>query len=168
MGARIVAACAAANPGLARAVVIVDPPLSGPGRTPYPSPLEPYLEQIAEARAGEATLESLRARSPGWSEEALRARLEWIGTCDHEAVEASYRGFHEEDFFAAWVEIGEPTLLVRGAESEVVPVEALDELRAMNPRAELVTVPTAGHMIPWDNLDGFLTAVVAFLDRVVG
>lgn len=166
MGARIVAACAAANPGLARTVIVVDPPLSGPGRAPYPYPLEPYLEQITEARAGAATLEALRARSPGWSEEALRARLEWIGTCDPEAVEASYRGFHEEDFFEAWGKIGEPTLLVRGAESEVVPVEALDELRAVNPQAELVTVPNAGHMIPWDNLPDFLTAISSFLDRV--
>ncbi len=168
MGARIVAACAAADPRLARAVVAVDPPLSGPGRAPYPSPLEPYLEQIAEAQTGTATFESLRARSPGWSEEALRARLAWIGTCDPEAVEESYRGFHEEDFFEAWSRILEPVLLVRGAESEVVRAEALDELRAMNPHAELVTVPTAGHMIPWDNLPGFLKAVGAFLDRVAG
>jgi N-formylmaleamate deformylase len=59
MGARIVAAFAATNPGLARAVIAVDPPLSGPGRAPYPYPLEPYLGQIAEARAGRVTLEAL-------------------------------------------------------------------------------------------------------------
>ena len=39
-------------------------------------------------------------------------------------------------------------------------------LRSANPAAEVVAIVRAGHMIPWDNLPGFLEAVRTFLSRV--
>jgi N-formylmaleamate deformylase len=36
---------------------------------------------------------------------------------------------------------------------------AVADLRRARPDIEIVTVPGAGHMVPWDQLDGFLATV---------
>jgi len=51
MGARIAAAAAAGGADL-RGTVLVDPPMSGPGRAPYPTTLAAFLGQLAEAARG--------------------------------------------------------------------------------------------------------------------
>jgi N-formylmaleamate deformylase len=163
MGARIVAAFAAAYPGRAGASIVVDPPLSGPGRDPYPFPLSVYTESLREAVAG-ASAEDMRRYFPTWTDEQLRLRAEWLATCDETAVVQSYRSFHDEDFFDAWPKVPAPVLFLFGLESPVVPESALAEVRTANPRAEVVGIPKAGHMIPWDNLPAFLEAVRRFLD----
>jgi N-formylmaleamate deformylase len=164
MGARIVAELAVTHPARARALVLVDPPVSGPGRAPYPFPLEMYLEQLAAARAGTMTIESLRAQLPVWTDEQLQARLKSLPTCDEHAIVESYRSFHDEDFFPAWRALHDPVLLVRGADSPVVPDGALDELRAANPGVSIVSIPGAGHMVPWDAPDLLLAEVWRFLE----
>jgi N-formylmaleamate deformylase len=164
MGARIAAAFAAAKPDAAGPSIVVDPPLSGPGRDPYPFPLSVYVESLQEAIAG-ASAEDMRRYFPTWSDEQLRLRAEWLATCDETAVVESYRNFHEEDFFEAWPVVPAPALFVYGLESPVVPESALAEVRSANPGAEVVGIPKAGHMIPWDNLPAFLEAVRRFLER---
>ena len=52
-----------------------------------------------------------------------------------------------------------PVVLVRGGDSPVVPLPAVADLRRARPDIEIVTVPGAGHMVPWDQLDGFLDSV---------
>jgi N-formylmaleamate deformylase len=46
----------------------------------------------------------------------------------------------------------------------VVTAEGAREARAALPAARFAAVPRAGHMVPWDNLDGFLAAVRPLLD----
>ena len=53
-------------------------------------------------------------------------------------------------------------LFVYGAESPVVPADALPELRGLLPGARFAAVDRAGHMIPWDNLDDFVAVVLQF------
>ena len=53
-------------------------------------------------------------------------------------------------------------LFVYGAESPVVPPDALPEVHRLLPRARFAAVERAGHMIPWDNLDDFVAVVLAF------
>lgn len=59
-----------------------------------------------------------------------------------------------------------PTLLVRGALSDVVSVEGVREFLALCPHAESVDVAAAAHMVAGDRNDLFGREVVAFLERV--
>ncbi len=160
LGARIAARLAVDRPDLPGPLVLADPPLTGPGRPPYPLPLDFYLDGIRQARAG-LTVEEARALEPTWSDEQVLDRARWLGTCDEDAIRATYRGFHEEDFLALWDALERPGLIY-GAASPVVTADGAAELRARNPRAVVDAVPGAGHMIPWNDLDGFLAA----FDRV--
>ena len=60
-----------------------------------------------------------------------------------------------------------PTLLVRGALSDVLSEQGAREFRALCPQSEYVNVMDAGHMVAGDRNDVFGDALLAFLDRVV-
>jgi N-formylmaleamate deformylase len=162
MGARIATTFAARHPELRGPVIAVDPPLSGPGRDPYPITRETFLGQLEQARAG-VTAEELRTHYPSWPERELDLRTRWLQTCAEEAVAESHRGFHDEDFFADWPQAKAPVAFVYGGDSPMVTAAGAAEAHERNPAARMVRVPDAGHMIPWDNLDGFREAVEELL-----
>jgi pimeloyl-ACP methyl ester carboxylesterase len=56
-----------------------------------------------------------------------------------------------------------PTLIVRGAESDVLSRETAERMAKTIPTCTLVEVPRSGHTVPLDNPKGFLEAVDAFL-----
>ncbi len=58
-----------------------------------------------------------------------------------------------------------PTLLVRGAASELVTQEALAAFLAAAPEAEHVDVAGARHMVAGDRNDAFAEAILSFLER---
>lgn len=58
-----------------------------------------------------------------------------------------------------------PTLLVRGADSDVVSAEGAERFRALIPGAETVDVPGAGHMVAGDRNNVFNDAILDFLAR---
>jgi len=60
-----------------------------------------------------------------------------------------------------------PTLLVRGARSDVVSEEGARDFLALCPHAEYVNVVGAGHMVAGDRNDAFAQAAAAFLKRAV-
>jgi N-formylmaleamate deformylase len=161
MGARIAAALTVFHPGLAGSVILADPPLTGPGRAPYPVPLDPYVDSLRKAKRG-ATADDMRPAFPTWSDEHLALRALWLGTCSEAAVVETYERFHTEDLYALLPEIRVPTLFVYGADSAVVPASALPELRALLPGAHFAAVDRAAHMIPWDNLDEFVAVILQF------
>jgi N-formylmaleamate deformylase len=162
MGARIAAAWAVIHPEPRGSLLIADPPLTGPGRPEYPTPLESFMEQLAKARAG-ATGADLRAYFPSWDDEQLQLRAEWLATCDETAVRETWLNFHREDIFDYLRRLEPPALFLYGGESPAVTAEGVEEVRYTNPRLEFACVPDAGHMIPWDNLDGFLAETRRFL-----
>ncbi|MEN2738715.1 alpha/beta hydrolase [Microbacterium sp. X-17] len=57
-----------------------------------------------------------------------------------------------------------PTLLVRGAESDIVSAEGLREMRELIPHAAFVEVRAAGHMIAGDDNDVFTAQLTRFLE----
>ena len=162
MGARIAAAFAVLFPHAGGPLALIEPPLSGPGRAPYPTTLEQLLAPIRASRAGNA-LELLRRLNANWSDEDNRVRAEWLATCDETAVAESHRGFHEEDFFEYWPRLGAPLLFVYGQQSPVVRAVDLAELKATNPHAQFKWIADAGHMIPWDNASGLLEQLRSFV-----
>lgn len=158
MGARIVARAGLQSPTYARCLVLVDPPLSGPGRPPYPLPLSFYIDARAAIVNG-LTFENMKELQPGWDEERLLDRFEWLPTCDVNAVSETHRLFHEESFHDDWAKLTGKIVLVRGEESDVVTEERAKELLSLNSKAADYSVANAGHMIPFDNLGGFVDVV---------
>ncbi|GAB1577169.1 alpha/beta fold hydrolase [Bordetella petrii] len=162
MGARIGIRAARAQPeGLAR-LVMVDPPVSGPGRRPYPAKLPWYVGSMAEARAG-MSAEDMRAYCPSWTDEQLRLRAQWLHTCDERAILASFDGFQRDDIHADLPALRVPGLLVTAERGDVVRDEDVREIQQLAPGVGHVRVAGAGHMIPWDNEAGFYAAFGDFL-----
>jgi pimeloyl-ACP methyl ester carboxylesterase len=69
---------------------------------------------------------------------------------------------------AATLGVRVPTLLVRGAMSDIVSEEAAAALQRAIPGCELVDVAGAGHMVAGDKNDVFNAAVSGFLRRHLG
>lgn len=162
MGARIGIRTARQHPRGLERLVLIDPPVSGPGRRPYPAQLPWYIDSIRLMRQG-AGVEALRSFSPTWTDAQLRLRAEWLHTCDERAIVASYDGFHQDDIHADLKHIDVPTLLMVAGRGDVIRPADLDEIRQLMPSIEVAHVPNAGHMIPWDDEPGFYRAFGAFL-----
>ncbi|RNL85777.1 alpha/beta fold hydrolase [Halostreptopolyspora alba] len=158
LGARIAAVVAARPNARIRGSVLVDPPMSGPGRGPYPTTLEMFRDQLRQARRGTDAEEVARSW-PRWSRRERELRARWLASCDAEGIDATHRGFETEDFFATWPSVPAPTTLVYGADSPVVTADGAAEAAATNPGATLVEIPDAGHMVFWDAPDRACAAI---------
>lgn len=160
-GARIAIRAARRNDTVFSRIVLADPPMSGPGRRPYRSPLEAMLALLEGARRGEAA-EALR-NSPlpkyRWPEHLVRLREEWLHTCDPRAAEITHRGFHEDDMHGNLAAIKTPAALIAAGEGGVVSEEDEREIRQLNPSIAISRVPNAGHQMQVDDFEGFLAAV---------
>jgi pimeloyl-ACP methyl ester carboxylesterase len=60
-----------------------------------------------------------------------------------------------------------PTLVVRGAQSDVVSDDGVAELMAILPTAETASVAGAGHMVVGDDNDSFIGALLSFVEAHV-
>jgi len=147
-------------------LALIDPPVSGPGRRGYPAKLPWYIDAMALARHG-ASVEDLRPFTPTWTDAEIALRAEWLHTCDEAAVLASYAGFHEDDIHQDLATLSLPTLLMSAERGDVILEEEEAEIRRLNPAIQTTRVANAGHMIPWDNLPGFLAALQPFLSETL-
>ena len=163
MGARTAIRAARRHSLPIRRLVLVDPPVSGPGRRPYPSPLPWYIESIRTATAG-CGIEQMRPYLPTWSDEHLRLRAEWLHTCEEAAIVRSYHDLNDADVHADLPHIRTPTLLIVAGSADVVRPEESTEMLRLCPGLSVRTVSNAGHMIPWDNFEGFFVALLPFLE----
>lgn len=162
MGARIVGHAAGQGSDLVRGSILVDPPLSGPGRAPYPTTEEAFLGQLRAAQRGVSPAEVAQSW-PGWPERELELRARWLATCQEAAVQATHRGFETEDFFPHWSAVPTPTIFIYGERSPVVTADGLMEARSTNPAARFIGVPDAGHMVFWDQP----SAAIEVLERAL-
>lgn len=137
-------------------LVLVDPPLSGPHR-PYPTPWSSFAAQLAEAKAG-TTVDQVRGYYPRWPTRELELRIAELPSCDDQAVRETYAGFETDEFEDDWIRLTPPCALICGGDSPMVSDADEHRLRDLAPTLPIVTVPEAGHMVPWDNYDGFFSA----------
>lgn len=164
LGARVAAVLATRGVVVPARTVLVDPPLSGPGRGPYPTSREAFEQQLEEGHRG-TDADEVRRFYPKWPEAELALRARWLPTCDPGAVLATYDDFVVDDFFAAWPDVPEPATLIRGADSPVVTAENAAELIAARAATtDVPAVPGAGHMVAWDAPQDFLDALHAALE----
>ena len=166
---------AAAKPELVRSLVIVD--------------IAPRVEQVGVNRVRgfvegddyfdsiEVMIEAVRAFRPGRTDEQLKGsvlrnarRLDdgrWSWKYDPVMRRPEGRPKtgpdQENELWSALEAVRCPTLVIRGADSDVVSPATVDEMVSRIPDASAVTVEKAGHLVPGDNPVGFIRAIEPFL-----
>lgn len=162
MGARIALRLAADAPDAVGPLILADPPVTGPGRRPYPVPLQWYLDGLEAACEGKPTDRS----SPllkNWTDEQFDLRDQWLPTCDPEAIAQSYASFNDEDIHVLMPLVPTSTLLIYAEHGGTVTEEDAAEICSLIPDCRSLRIDGAGHMIPWDDLDAFTAAVEDFI-----
>ncbi|AGI71031.1 alpha/beta hydrolase superfamily protein [Octadecabacter arcticus 238] len=161
MGARNAIRAARMNGDAMSGLILVDPPVSGPGRREYPSQWAWYEESIIAATKG-CSGDDMRAFCPTWTDDQVALRAEWLHTCQLGAIRTTYDGFHTDDIHADLPHIKLPMRLLKAGDAPVIGEDDITEIKTLAPDIDVKIVQGAGHMIPWDNLDGFLDAVMDF------
>lgn len=164
MGARFAIRAASRGLPTLEKLVLIDPPVSGPGRREYPSKLPWYVDSIRDCVAG-CDLETMRQYCPTWSDEQLALRAEWLHTCFEPAIVQAFEEFHTVDIHQDLPSITVPTLLMCAGRGGVIQEPDQQEIRQRLPAIRITTAQNAGHMIPWDDFEGFFTAFEDFLGR---
>lgn len=162
-GARIsLRATSSGPPAMVSRLVVIDPPVSGPGRRRYPAEIGWYVESIRQAARG-ADANQMREYLPDWSLEHLQLRAEWLHTCNEKAVIESYRDMHDDDMFVDLQDISPPTLFIVAGKGGVIQAPDINEIRTAMTHAVVHVVESAGHMVPWDDEEAFFAAVNPFI-----
>lgn len=162
MGARVAARAVGKKPNRMARLILVDPPVSGPGRRAYPSKLPWYTDSIRQAIVG-MDAEAMRAFCPTWTDEQLALRAEWLHTCFEPAIVKAFNDFHDTSFHDDVPGLKLPAALMVAGKGGVIQSEDIAELSSLNDKLQIVHVPDAGHMIPWDDFPGFIGAVDSIL-----
>lgn len=127
-------------------------------------------EAIAQARAGNARADENELRARVTANLKQTDNGQWTFRWD-KALRSPDQPLPRPDAAAAWLllpRITCPTLLVRGAHSDVLSLETAERMTREIPDCDLVQVPNAGHSIPLDNPQGFIQAVRPFLLEGIG
>ena len=110
-----------------------------------------------------------RAQNPRPPEEVHRERVRWsVKELPDGRVELKYdpdapRHWQPADLWDALPKITCPTLVVRGAESQVLSADVAERMTAAFPDARLVTIEGSGHPVPLDRPNEFERVVREFL-----
>lgn len=123
----------------------------------------------------EAVTEYMSKQNRFASESVIRRRIQYaiqqlpsgkIGwRYDKEIRESRRRGdvVKSADLWPVVAKISCPTLVVRGAETDILPKDTADKMIETMPNAKLVEVQRAAHMVFEDNPEDFLSAVHGFV-----
>jgi len=171
LGGVIVANYAAKHPDRVAALVIVDmsPDVDPAGLERIKRELSETPEEFASAEQARAFLRRLHPRA---SDGHLATRLQWMleekpdGTIvwrfDGE-IRKPRALDPPERTWAAFKGIRCPTLIVRGALSDIVTLESAEQVVQTIPGSRRAEVPEAAHMVAEDNPEAFNAAVLEFL-----
>ena len=100
---------------------------------------------------------------PSWTDAQRQLRAEWLHTCDERAIIQSFDDFHNDDIHADLPLLDAAVLLITAERGDVVLDADVEEIQRLAPGTRHHRVPAAGHMIPWDNEEGFYAAFGDFL-----
>jgi pimeloyl-ACP methyl ester carboxylesterase len=99
-----------------------------------------------------------------WARESDDGGVRMRGDPRHKRVNPIL--YRREEAEACWREIRAPLLFVAATESEQARRFVLDEMRALIPRLELVTVPDAGHMVHHEQPEALAAAIEEFMSSL--
>ena len=106
----------------------------------------------------------IRRREDGRYELKMDPRLRGVGATESPEAAAERGRAMSELLWKALARISCPTLVVRGAASDVLAPDTADRMvEEMLARGRLAVVPQAGHSVMTDNPDGFREAVTSFV-----
>jgi pimeloyl-ACP methyl ester carboxylesterase len=175
MGGMVTLTLAGQHPEIARGLVIVDvgPQVSEAGTRIIGN----FVTKNREFDSIEEFIERVVRYDPFRSREHMErtARYNLIRRIDGKYISKSDRILHDESFRRVRYEhaprlamddvrgIPSPTLVIRGAESNVLEPEGAEAFVRALPNGELVTVPDCAHNVHTQNTPGFLAAVQPFL-----
>lgn len=163
MGARIGVRAARWRPSSTERLIMVDPPVSGPGRRAYPIPIEPLLKLLHSAQRGEIAAALRGPDAPKWPEPHIRLRAEWMHTCDERALIESHKGFHHDDIHFDLRHLSVATALIVAGKGGVILPEDEAEILGLLPSLALRRLEGAGHQMQIDDTEGFLSIVEELL-----
>ncbi len=117
-----------------------------------------YLPHRARPCTGAGLHHNLRCNAGRWTWHWDPEILTWARTAIQDQSQLSQR------LTEAATRLRQPCLLVRGAESDVLPASVAHEFIELAASATLAEVPCAGHTVAGDNNDAFVAAIRAWLD----
>jgi esterase len=175
MGGRNSMAFAARHPSLVNRLIIVDIGPEGDPRGAARITREMVAAQ-EEYASFEELFEAQQKGNPLLSPEVLRRRLTYqtktlpngrIGWRYDVEIRRQWREARrppQEDLWPAIATIPCPTLIVRGMETDILPLQVAQRMVQAMPKAKLAHVERAAHMVMEENPAGFLRVVRDFLE----
>ncbi len=175
MGGRNSMAFAARHPSLVNRLIIVDIGPEGDPRGAARITREMVAAQ-EEYASFEELFEAQQKGNPLLSPEVLRRRLTYqtktlpngqIGWRYDVEIRRQWREDRrppQEDLWPAIATIPCPTLIVRGMETDILPLQVAQRMVQAMPKAKLAHVERAAHMVMEENPAGFLRVVRDFLE----
>ena len=154
-----IAAVAAASPGFARRVVLLDPVLEVP---------EKHWQAVLEDQLGELdlTAETVATERPHWHPRDRELKVQAVRQADRTMVERTFSDNPGWNVVAAAKAIPVPTLVL-GADHGVysmLATETADAVVAANPSLTYRVIEGAGHSPHRDKPDVTLAAIHSFLE----
>lgn len=163
MGARIAAAFGSQYPSLISGLVLIDPPINGPGqREIYPNPLSMFLKQKEAVDQGE--IEVFRSFFPSFTEEQVVERAEEYRNNSVQAIIESYRSLLEEPFQVYIKMLTAPALLLAAEHGDTIRKHELHVLKNINPSMQVERVKGVGHMVYKDAPEQTVDRIVSFIE----
>ncbi|MDP6511813.1 MAG: alpha/beta hydrolase [SAR202 cluster bacterium] len=89
--------------------------------------------------------------------------LEWRYDPGVDTILDSADGDGSSMLWGLWSSIAQPTLIIRGDQSDLLTSESAQQMAAIGQNASLVEVPNSGHLVPVDNPEFFCETVRGFL-----
>ncbi len=166
MGAMVAFEVGTRHPGLVRALVLEDPPwwLDRPGSSPAQ-----WAKEL-DGKTTEGLMAEIRGEQPSWSDEMVRLWAESKkqldpGIIDRVVDKVGQAGF---EWQSAIADLTQPLLLLTGNPDlgALVTPQIAATVRELNPRVTVVNVPSAGHLIRYNDYPAFMDAVRSFLERI--
>lgn len=74
------------------------------------------------------------------------------------SIVKAFNDFHDVDIHQYIPQISVPALLMVAGKGGVIQADDIDEIQKLNPNISISHVENAGHMIPWDDEQGFYQA----------
>jgi len=164
MGAATASQMEARFPGLARALVLEDPPWFEPKPEP-PTPPAPMRNWIVEIKAlSEAEMiAKCRADNPAWPEVELAPWAESKVLFDLNFIQMVR--VPQPEWTAVVQALDVPTLLITAdpAKGAIVTPASAQKAVSINPLVQVASIPEAGHSIRRDNYPAYMATLSSFL-----
>lgn len=165
MGGVVAYALAARRPELVRAVIVEDAPaVVGPGMLDVSG----WPRRAATVRELCELIEAQGVPDASYfAESAVRFPDGWGLAFDHDELMTSQRE-HVADYWADWLAVTVPVLLLHGARSFVVETAHVREMVERRPQTTYRELADAGHWIHDDEIPGVAAAIAAFVAGLDG